>query len=50
MCACVILLAGFMEGEIDKSKITIVDNGRDPDAPSPNAVLDLYVSTGLLGS
>ena len=39
---------GFLQKEIEKAEIPIVDTGENPDAPHPREMIDLEVGTYFL--
>ena len=42
------VLLGFLEKEIRKDGIPMLDTGENPDAPAPREMIDLEVSSLLL--
>ena len=42
LCFC--LASGFLNKEIEKANINIVDTGESPEAPHPREMIDLEVS------
>jgi len=43
-CSCVTCCVGFLEKEIRKDGIPMLDTGENPDAPAPREMIDLEVS------
>ena len=39
-----LLILGFLEKEIHRAEIPILDTGENPDAPAPREMIDLEVS------
>ena len=48
MCVCVCV--GFLEKEVKKDGIPMLDTGDNPDAPAPREMIDLEVGSYCLSS
>ena len=49
-CVCVYVCVGFLEKEVKKDGIPMLDTGDNPDAPAPREMIDLEVGSYYLSS